>query len=273
VRCPGKNYTGLERILKGLQAVQAVLGDADTILGQIGRISGILRQLLEYARPRRANIRPMAVGPILARTVELTVELLKALARERGVTVQAHVPEDLPPLLADPEQLQQVLLNVMTNGLDATPPGGRVDVSASPPWTSLSPETAPDTTDARPRVTRGHADEPYLILAVADTGSGIFRQRLQQIFEPFFSTKERRGATGLGMPIVEDILLTHHGAIEVRSAEGAGTTVLPRWPRQPRAAEKAGRGSEARASMPDAPSPMTLMSHDLEEEASGVGKG
>jgi signal transduction histidine kinase len=263
-----------ERIQKGLQAVQAVLGDADTILGQIGRISGILRQLLEYARPRRPSIRPIAAGPILARTIEL----LEPLARERKVAVQAHVSEALPLLLADPDQLQQVFLNLMTNALDATPPGGRVDVSASPPWTGLTPEDAPDTTpdstDNRPRLSRGHADAPYLTLAVADTGSGIPRQRLEQIFEPFFSTKERRGGTGLGMPIVEDILLTHHGAIEVRSAEGAGTTVLLRWPLQARAAREKGQGSDTRASVSDDdPSPMAFAAHDLEEEVSGVGKG
>jgi signal transduction histidine kinase len=63
------------------------------------------------------------------------------------------------------------------------------------------------------------------------------RQRLEQIFEPFFSTKERAGGTGLGLPIVEDIVLAHRGAIEVWSAEGVGTTVLLRWPRQHPATE------------------------------------
>jgi signal transduction histidine kinase len=261
-----------ERIQKGLQAIQAVLGDADTILGQIGRISGILRQLLEYARPRRANIRPTAVGPILASTVEL----LEPLAREREIAVQVHVPEDLPPLLADPDQLQQVFLNVMTNALDATPPGGRVDVSATLQASGRTPETppekTPEKTDDRPHVTRGHADEPYLTLAVADTGSGIPRQRLEQIFEPFFSTKERRGGTGLGMPIVEDILLTHHGAIEVRSAEGVGTTVLLRWPRQ-REGHGPDPGLDTPAGIEQVPEPMDLLDHDLEEEVSGVGRG
>ena len=56
------------------------------------------------------------------------------------------------------------------------------------------------------------------------------REQLEQIFEPFFSTKERRGGTGLGLPIVEDIVRAHRASIEVRSAEGAGTTVLLRWP-------------------------------------------
>ena len=258
-----------ERIQKGLQAVQGVLGDADTILSQIGRISGILRRLLEYARPRRANIRPIAVGPVLVKTIEL----LEPLARERQVAVQAHVPEELPLLLADPDQLQQVFLNLVTNALDATPPGGRVDVSVGQHGSGLTPGTTPETADTRPRASRGQADAPYLTLAVADTGSGIPPQRLEQIFEPFFSTKERRGGTGLGMPIVEDILLTHHGAIEVRSAEGAGTTVLLRWPQQPLAVQKRGQGSDTPGGIEGIPAPMDLLDQDLEEEVSGVGKG
>ncbi len=256
-----------ERIQKGLQAVQAVLGDADTILGQIGRIGGILRRLLEYARPRRANIRPIQVGPVLARTIEL----LEPPAREREVAVQAHIPQDLPPPLADPDQLQQVLLNLMTNALDATPPGGRVDVGATQDASASIPGASPTGKDDRPRVSRGQAGEPYLTLVVADTGCGIPPQRLEQIFEPFFSTKERRGGTGLGMPIVEDILLTHHGAIEVRSREGAGTAVLLRWPRQPERHEP-GQVSAGRGDVEDRPTPMTLFDQDLKEAVSGVGK-
>jgi signal transduction histidine kinase len=211
-----------ELIQKGLQALQAMLPDAETILRQVERISGIMRQLLEYARPRRPAIRPIATGPIFRRTVEL----LEPVARQREVHVEVKVPEHLPPLLADPDQLQQVLLNLVTNALDATPPGGQVRMAASEHDRGLTAET----TDKRPRVSRGQPDEPYLILLVADTGSGMPRQRLDQIFEPFFSTKGRMGGTGLGLPIVEDIVLAHRGAIEVRSAEGAGTTVLLRWP-------------------------------------------
>jgi signal transduction histidine kinase len=154
------------------------------------------------------------------------VELLEPGARQRQVRVEVQVPDGLPPLLADPDQLQQVLLNLVTNALDATPAGGQVRLAASEHDRSLTAEPV----DTRPHVRRGQPDEPYLTLLVADTGSGMPRQRLEQIFEPFFSTKERAGGTGLGLPIVEDIVLTHRGAIEVRSAEGAGTTVLLRWP-------------------------------------------
>jgi signal transduction histidine kinase len=211
-----------EMIQKGLQALQALSPNVDTILRQIERIGGIMQQLLEYARPRRPAIRPVAVGPIFNRTVEL----LEPVARQRQVGVEVQVPESLPPLLADPDHLQQVLLNLVTNALDATPPGGQVRLAAFDPARTHTAEPA----DRRPHVRRGQPDEPYLTLRVADTGCGMPGQRLEQIFEPFFSTKERAGGTGLGLPIVEDIVLAHRGAIEVRSAEGAGTTVVLRWP-------------------------------------------
>jgi len=210
-----------EMIQKGLQALQALTPDVDTILRQIERISGIMRQLLEYARPRRPAIRPVAAGPIFTRTVEL----LEPVARQRQVRVQVQVAEGLPPVLADPDQLQQVLLNLVTNALDATPPGGLIVVSAR--------EGTPEDEDPRPRLTRGRAEGLHLVVGVVDTGGGMTVEQLEQVFEPFFSTKERKGGTGLGLPIVEDIVRSHGGAIEVQSAEGAGTTVLLRWPIAP----------------------------------------
>jgi len=207
-----------EVIQKGLPPDHPLSRHVVTILRQIERISGIIRQLLEYARPRRPVVRPVAVGPILTRTVEL----LEPLIRQRSVNVEAQVPDDLPPLLADSDQMQQVLLNLMTNALDATPSGGQVQLAAS--------QADPETADARPRIERGRPEGPFLTLVVSDTGRGMPRDQLEQIFEPFFSTKERRGGTGLGLSIVEDIVRAHHAAIEVQSAEGAGTTVLLRWP-------------------------------------------
>ncbi len=207
-----------ETIQKGLPANHPLSQHVTTILRQIERISGIMRQLLEYARPRRPALRPVAVGPILTRTVEL----LEPVARRRQVSLVAQSTEGFPPIMADAEQVQQVLLNLVTNALDATPPGGHVRLTAS--------QADSETPDPRPRTDRGQCTEPFLTLQVSDTGRGMPQDQLEQIFEPFFSTKERRGGTGLGMPIVEDIVRAHRGAIEVRSAEGTGTTVLLRWP-------------------------------------------
>jgi signal transduction histidine kinase len=91
-------------------------------------------------------------------------------------------------------------------------------------------------------------------LRVDDTGCGIPPERLERIFEPFFSTKERGGGTGLGMAIVEDIVRAHGAAIEIESAEGRGTTVWLRWPAAGAGAEAAGHG-DAEA-LPAASAPM-----------------
>ena len=207
-----------EVIQKGLAPDHPLSRHVVTILRQIERINGIIRQLLEYARPRRPALRPVAVSSILTRTVEL----LEPLARQRQVNVETQVPDGLPPVRADSDQLQQVLLNLMTNALDATPPGGQVRVAAC--------QAEPEATDARPRIGRGQPEGPCLTLVVSDTGHGMPQDQLEQIFEPFFSTKERHGGTGLGLPIVEDIVRAHRASIEVQSAEGVGTTVLLRWP-------------------------------------------
>ena len=88
----------------------------------------------------------------------------------------------------------------------------------------------PATADTAPRISRGRTPERHVVLRVEDTGCGMPPDQLEKIFEPFFSTKERRGGTGLGMPIVEDIARAHGAAIEIESAEGRGTTVRLRWP-------------------------------------------
>jgi len=211
-----------ETIQKKLEDGHPLSRHVATILQQIERISGTLRQLLHHARPRRPATCPVATSQMLARIVEL----LQPMAARRQITLQAQAADELVPLLADPDQLQQVLLNLVNNALEATPPGGWVRLTA----TQDDPTPVADQPNGQVRITRGHVEAPFLTLAVADTGCGMSGEQLEHIFEPFFSTKERRGGTGLGMAIVEDIVRAHRGAIEVRSAPGAGTTVLVRWP-------------------------------------------
>jgi two-component system, NtrC family, sensor kinase len=230
-----------EVIQKRFPSDHPLVRDAATVLRQVERIHSIIRQLLDYARPRRPTPRPVPVEPILTRVVDL----LEPLAARRQVRLGAHVPPAVAPLLADPDQLQQVLLNLVTNALDATPADGKVWLSAADDHPSPS-SPAPD---ARPHISRGQAATPCVILQIEDTGCGIPPDRLEKIFEPFFSTKERRGGTGLGMAIVEDIVRVHRGAIEIESAEGHGTTIRLRWPAA--SAEQAVTGDGA----PAAPSP------------------
>ncbi len=211
-----------EVIQKKLPPGHPLLRDAATVLRQVERISGILRQLLDYARPRRPARNPLPVDSMFSRVVEL----LDPLAARRQVKLLAQASGGLPPVQADSDQLQQVLLNLVTNALDATPAGGQVRLTAAD---GDSGTMAPPG-EGRSRVSRGRAPQPCVTLQVDDTGCGIPAARLEKIFEPFFSTKERGGGTGLGMAIVEDIVRAHGAAIEIESAEGRGTTVWLRWP-------------------------------------------
>jgi signal transduction histidine kinase len=223
----------IESIQKALPPDHPVGRHTATVLRQVERVSEIIRHLLEYARPRRPAARPVAIGPVLDRVADL----LGPLAQRRQVQLTAEAGPTLPMLLADPDQLQQVLLNLVTNALDATLAGGQVRLTAAEEASPAGPTSMGNESSVR----RGFAATPHVTVCVTDTGCGIPAERLEKIFEPFFSTTERRGGTGLGMSIVEDIARSHRAAIEIESAEGRGTTVRLHWPVAP-AGQTASRG-------------------------------
>lgn len=224
-------------IQQALPPEHAVHRHLETIARQVERITAILRQLLDYARPRQPAARPVALRPVL----EQTVDLLLPLARRRAVRLEQDAPDDTPPLLADPDQLQQVLINLTGNALDATAAAGVVRLYAGEP---------PPPPAGAASVRRGTAKRPSVTFVVEDTGSGMPAEQLERVFEPFFTTKHRQAGTGLGLAIVEDIVRAHQGAIEVRSAEARGTTVVIEWPAadSPEAAL-----AEAQTGVPGAP--------------------
>jgi signal transduction histidine kinase len=118
-----------------------------------------------------------------------------------GLTLQVHAEPGLPSVQGRPDQLQQVILNLLTNAIDATPPGGRITVTTRRP--------------------AGHGE---VEIAVADTGRGVPDAHRAHIFEPFFSTKEPGRATGLGLFLSAEIVREHKGHIEIDSEEGRGST-------------------------------------------------
>jgi signal transduction histidine kinase len=190
----------------------------DVILKQTERISGIIRALLDYTRPRRPNLRAEAVVPILGRVADLLLER----SRRRGVRIQLDVPISLPRVLGDADQLQQLFLNLLLNALDASPAGETVRVTTEPD--SILP------TEGRAGIVRGKVDGPCLHVHVVDAGKGMTAEELDHVFEPFFSTKGRGRGTGLGLPIVEEIVRAHRGEIEMLSVPGRGTEVIVRLP-------------------------------------------
>jgi two-component system, NtrC family, sensor histidine kinase HydH len=195
--------------------VQGKLGPAHpqgpglgVIVEQIDRVSRTLRQLLDFSRLQPALVRPVELAP-LARGVH---ELLQVEADRRRLTLSVDVPEGVPALAADADQLQQVLLNLTLNACDACSEGGRVEVSAS---SRAGPE---------------EGGWGLVALSVRDDGCGIPKERLNQVFDPFFTTKKRGQGTGLGLTMVAHVVRNHGGRVELESTPGQGTRVTVLWP-------------------------------------------
>lgn len=190
----------------------------DLILKQTERIRDIIRALLDYARPRRPELREEAVEPAVARVADL----LLGRCRAKDVRIRLELPAHLPPILADADQLQQLFLNLLGNALDASPRGETVRVVAGP-----EPTLPPD---GRSAITRGKVEGPCLAIHIVDEGGGIPAQQLNNVFQPFFSTKDRGHGTGMGLPIVEEIVRAHRGEVEILSIPGRGTEAIVRLP-------------------------------------------
>jgi signal transduction histidine kinase len=190
----------------------------DVILKQTQRISGIIRALLDYTRPRRPNRRAENIVPVLGRVADILLER----SRRRGARIQLDLSVGLPQVLMDPDQIQQVFLNLLMNALDASPQGGVVRVT-----TGENPKLP---TEGRAGIVRGKATAPCLAVHVVDAGRGLTGEQLDHVFEPFFSTKGHGVGTGLGLPIAEEIVRAHRGEIEMLSIPGRGTEVIVRLP-------------------------------------------
>lgn len=180
--------------------------DLQVIAAQIERITETVKRVLAFARSPEPQRRPFA----LADLVWGVAEFLRRETATQGVRLDVDANE-APKVAADPDQLQQVLVNVLMNALEATPRGGRIRVQARG-----DPE-----------------DRGWAVVAVEDTGSGIPADVLPRVFEPFVTTKEGGRGTGLGLPISRDLVRAHGGDMTIASAPGRGTTVTIRLPMEP----------------------------------------
>jgi signal transduction histidine kinase len=159
---------------------------------QITRLNTTLHDLLDFARQREPEIAPCSVGEL----IRPMLALVRPDAQKQHVTVVEQLAADLPPICVDSGQVQQALLNVLLNAVQAMPDGGTLTVRAA---------TTGDNVH----------------IAISDTGVGVPRENLQKIFSPFFTTKHR--GTGLGLAITRTIVEKHRGVIEVESSSGRGT--------------------------------------------------
>ena len=177
--------------------------------GEIHRLDYIVTQFLQAIRPAPLQIKPVSLNEV----VQQTLELLQPELNNRGLTVKTRFARHLPVVPLDPTQIQQVLVNLVKNAMQAMTKGGTLTLQT------------------------GDAAEAVW-MSVADTGGGIPQEQINRIFEPFYTTKKR--GTGLGLMIVQRIVRAHGGRVELESHVGRGTTFriwLPRHERKPRLLE------------------------------------
>ena len=168
---------------------RTVLGD---VQNEVLRIQSILNDLLSYARPRPPTFHPADLNT----TIEQAILMARQQVRTRPVKVLFTPNTSMPPVCHDPALLQQVVLNVVMNGIQAITGEGKVEVAIA-------------------------REDPNVLITVKDTGKGISPDALSKIFKPFFTT--RKEGTGLGLSLASGIVQSHGGTIEALSILGQGT--------------------------------------------------
>ncbi|MFM8880535.1 MAG: two-component system sensor histidine kinase NtrB [Verrucomicrobiota bacterium] len=188
------------------EATDRLSGFLGVATGEIDRLDYIITEFLQALRPSTPKLQAGSLNEIGLETLAL----LRPELEDRGLSVVTELASGLPPVLFDPAQLKQVLVNLIKNAMQATPPKGILTLRSG-----STPEA--------------------VWMEVSDTGPGIPPEQLNRIFEPFYTTKTK--GTGLGLLIVQRIIRDHGGRIELESTVGKDTTFklwLPLRDRRPR---------------------------------------
>ncbi len=198
-------------LLIDVQADSSLRGEITEIKLSVERGAGLTRQLLAFSRRQPTRPRLFALADVVSGMETMLRRLI-------GPEIDLHIVRDAPQLtvMADPAQIEQVVLNLVINARDAMPGGGRITVTIDD--IELDEAAAEVTAEGR----AGH----YARLSVADTGTGMDEQTKAKLFEPFFTTKEQGKGTGLGLSIVYGIVKQSAGHITVASEPGSGATFL-----------------------------------------------
>jgi signal transduction histidine kinase len=176
----------------------------EAIIEEVDRLDRRISHLLSFSRPAPFNPMPEKVD----RLVEGLLPAFAEPLREHGVELRLDIARDLPDIRVDPMQMEQALLELVANALDAMPEGGTLRLAAH-------------TGD-------GPSPSPEVLVEVSDTGGGIPEQVLPSVCEPFFTTREE--GTGLGLAIAKRYVEQNGGRLEILSTPGTGTTVRVRLP-------------------------------------------
>jgi signal transduction histidine kinase len=202
----------LERRLQKLPAgTQPPLLEPLTLVkDEIRRLDHILEDFLQFARPREFVPRPVDLGQVVSRVLDL----MDGEAERRAIRVERELDpgRTLPPVAGDEERLRQVLVNLSLNALEATPDGGVVRVACFD----------------EPAEPEGQGDTGRVAISIEDSGQGVAPAIRDRIFEPFFTTKAR--GSGLGLSIVHAIVAQHGGSLSIEDGDGGGARFVLRLP-------------------------------------------
>lgn len=181
--------------------------DAQIIMRETQRCAEIVKRLLEFSR----NSIPRKKLKSLSGIMDNTMALLEHQATLSEIEILRHYDTNLPDILVDPNQIEQVFVNMVVNACQAMPNGGRLSISMHADY-----------------------DQHYLVTTIEDNGHGIAKENLPKIFDPFFTTKDQPGTglagTGLGLSVSYGIIQNHGGRIGVVSEVGSGTTFTVELP-------------------------------------------
>ncbi len=175
----------------------------EEVIRQTTRCRDIVRGLLEFSRQSKGNTEAVDLNKVL----QATLSLVGKQALFFNINVVCELQPELPPVVADRSQFQQVFMNILMNAVQAMHERGTITI-----------------------VTRYNTDGDSVEVSISDTGQGIPPEQIDRIFDPFFTTKESGHGTGLGLSIAYGIVTTHGGSIAVQSEIGKGTTFTIRMP-------------------------------------------
>lgn len=178
-----------------------VTSDLEKIDKHSNRIAGLTQGLLIFCRPSLGEKSSLNLN----RVIQSTFPLIDTGRKGRRIQMAKVLGPTISPICGNVNEIQQIILNIINNAIDAMPDGGELRIE-----------------------TQNEKDK--VVLSIADTGPGIPRQIIGQIFDPFFTTKEEGEGTGLGLSITHGLVRSHGGTIEVESKEGKGTTFVIRFP-------------------------------------------
>ncbi len=189
-------------LLRKGQLTESARAALKQIVKQAERVTEMIRQLLDFARPAEPRQVPFGMASVVQEALEMLSSVLER------IEVRVDVDDAAPQVLGDPRLIEHVLLNLIMNACQAMPEGGRLSVVVG-----VGSDSDADA-----------ADDTWVCCRVIDTGTGIAPENLRRIFEPFYTTKAHGHGTGLGLAIVERIVRQHQGKIDVSSRPGAGSS-------------------------------------------------